>query len=460
MRAAAVMTAMLAPSACAQILGLDDPRTRDAAAVDGVVGDVATGHDAHGGRDGSATPDATARHDGNMPIDARHDVRKNNDAGDTGPLDGGGDGHDGAREAASDSGGDSANDGPSEGGPCTPGETLCDSQCVNTYSNASNCGGCGLVCPASNGTCSGSRCLQKLYTSPTPITQAGSNIQVAVDDSSVYWNSEVAVGGLGTILKVAMAGGTPTTLATVSSGGGSVFPFALVSGTVYALDDGLRTLIAVAPGGTTTTVANFAQTDLDGPHDLVTDGTTLYWPGYTAGSDTNLMSWPISGGTPIALLPESLGTSIFPSDVATGAAMVFFGSNGTSDLYSAPSGGTSNPSPLAMDDSADTPVAANATYVVYESTSGFLNRVPVGGGVAAVPIAPVGGLSVYDMVVDNTSVYWTVYAGAVYKAPLDGVPDGGSPTVLSPDTTAMAITVDDMSVYWFDGASVLKLTPK
>lgn len=45
--------------------------------------------------------------------------------------------------------------------PCPPNQTRCDGQCVNTLTDAANCGGCGLSCAAGE-TCRLGDCCQSL----------------------------------------------------------------------------------------------------------------------------------------------------------------------------------------------------------------------------------------------------------------------------------------------------------
>ncbi len=80
--------------------------------------------------------------------------------------------------------------------------------------------------------------------------------------------------------------------------------------------------------------------------------------------------------------------------------------------------------------------------------------VPIGGGA---PVTVVSGESnPRGVVVDSTSIYWAtlacagdggVCAGAVRKAPLDGLPDGGAVSTLA-SGQPLSLAVDAKSVYW------------
>jgi hypothetical protein len=58
-------------------------------------------------------------------------------------------------------------DDDASGPTCTGGKTLCDGACVNTNTNANDCGGCDIACDA-NSTCSGGQCIPNAPTSNAP----------------------------------------------------------------------------------------------------------------------------------------------------------------------------------------------------------------------------------------------------------------------------------------------------
>jgi hypothetical protein len=65
-------------------------------------------------------------------------------------------------------------------------------------------------------------------------------------------------------------------------------------------------------------------------------------------------------------------------------------------------------------------------------------------------LAAVDGGGVTSMIIDSSRVYWTDYnAGKVYAAPLSGITDGGSPTLLAaPGGTPNGLATDGTNLYW------------
>ncbi len=82
----------------------------------------------------------------------------------------------------------------------------------------------------------------------------------------------------------------------------------------------------------------------------------------------------------------------------------------------------------------------------YNSTSGTVNAVPLGGG--AVTVIARGLISPGPLAIDSTNAYFALTgpSGAVAKTPLAG----GTPTTFVMQSGAMAIAVDHTNVYWGD----------
>ena len=124
--------------------------------------------------------------------------------------------------------------GGTSGSGC--GSTTCPDGCCSAAGNclhhsaqsASECGTGGLACSVCAGACALGECLVTLATAP--VSLLGSPSTIAVDASSVYWTAGV-MGG--TVMKVAVAGGALTTLAS-----GQAYPngIAVDASSVYWTD--------------------------------------------------------------------------------------------------------------------------------------------------------------------------------------------------------------------------------
>jgi hypothetical protein len=154
------------------------------------------------------------------------------------------------------------------------------------------------------------------------IDVSGGGSGVAVDAISVYWLTWATLGDT-TVMKVAVEGGAPVTLAptawpegTMSSGG---MRLAIDSANVYWTVAGVGasipgTLLSVPlGGGATTTLA----TGLDTPSALAADGTNVYWVSPTQGT---VMKVPVGGGaiTTLAWNQDD------PTDIALDATSVYW----------------------------------------------------------------------------------------------------------------------------------------
>jgi hypothetical protein len=99
--------------------------------------------------------------------------------------------------------------------PCVG--TVCGSVCVDTSSDARNCGACGAVC---DGTCHDRQCLH--LTAPKTLASGQMYPSaIAVDATHVYWTNEgILLSRIadGIVMKVPIGGGATTVLAIVQNG--------------------------------------------------------------------------------------------------------------------------------------------------------------------------------------------------------------------------------------------------
>lgn len=189
---------------------------------------------------------------------------------------------------------------------------------------------------------------------------------------------------------------------------------------------------------------------------VAADGADVYFT-----TTTSLMRVAASGGSPRALLSD-LGsatrplldqTNVYVGDASSGAVIRVARNSGV-------------PSTLATGLPAIQVIALGATDVLVGGAY-LVRTVALDGGAIGV-VATAAGAEIQSVASDAANAYFTSY-GVVWKAPLHG---GAEPLALASNRSdAVAIAVDDASVYWIDAASdggapgaccgrILKLTPK
>jgi hypothetical protein len=324
---------------------------------------------------------------------------------------------------------------------CPNGQNACGAACVNEQTDTSNCGGCGIACAAD---CSAGRCLVTLASGQ------GGPFGIAVDRANVYWANTTA----GTVMKVPLGGGSPTTLAS-----GQAMPLNVVvdATSVYWTNSALigsgasgspaggQIMKVAIGGGTPVTLA----TKQDQPWGIAVDQANVYWTNNDGG---NTLQLSLGGGTPI-----TLGTgSGLPHGIALDATTVYWGPRG--EIIAAPIGGGSSAN-LATGGSANAwNLVVTATEVYWVDPTGLVGSLPKGGGT---PVTLASGQSgPRALAIDATTLYWGNSGdGSIASMPIGG----GTPTTLATgqgDPEAMA--VDSTSLYWTNksGGTVMKMTPK
>jgi hypothetical protein len=341
------------------------------------------------------------------------------------------------RDGGTDATADSTSDGqPSsdggDGGSDSPSEADA-SDADASDADASGGDGGPTDCPTTEGT------QGTVLASGQPATLRG----LSVDSANVYWSS---LSSSGVVAMVAKGGGTPVTLASdqvdvwdVLSDGTSVYwPSSNAS-----LSTSMISTLPVS-GGTPTTFWTVSS-PAAGAFDLATDGVNLYW------APLQIMSEPLTGGT--AYDYEPAGPEIPGPFVAVDASNVYWISGNTFPLWNevisiSKGGGSasmvwSNTSSATLLDA----IAADSTglYWVDQGSSpdsGSIYTIPSGGGGVTQLVT---GLDYPEgIAIDGTNVYWADQTG-ISKMPIGG----GATTVLaSGEQGAVNVKVDDTDVYW------------
>ena len=274
---------------------------------------------------------------------------------------------------------------------------------------------------------------------------------IAVDSSNVYWTQywgeNITGAGDGTLKSVPLCGGTPVPLAWEPAAAGAL---ALDATSAYYVAGGAILKVALG-GGTLTTLFSSTQVAAIG---IAVDATNIYWTdGIVYGPGTaDLRQMPVGGGPATTLASSSSATF---SAIAVSATTVYWVDDNAGSLMSIPIGGGTLTTLISV--GAPSGLVVDGTNV-YWSNNGDIVEQPVGGGVATTLAT---GQNVYDLVADATSVYWTDDASSLLKVAVAGGPVTTLATGLpQPENLA----VDATSVYWTNFASgsgaVMKLTPK
>jgi hypothetical protein len=178
----------------------------------------------------------------------------------------------------------------------------------------------------------------------TPVTLASAQLGgpsfIAVDTENVYWTGGGNGGGepvSGSVAKVAIGGGTPTTLALDQDAPQNIV---LDSTYVYWTNFVGGAVMRVAKtGGTPTTLASGQSLALG----LAVDGTSVYWTSTAAGGDPGptgdagpssgrVMKAALSGGTPVTLA-SCQGS---PMNVAVDSTSIYWTNSGSGTLMKLP----------------------------------------------------------------------------------------------------------------------------
>ena len=184
---------------------------------------------------------------------------------------------------------------------------------------------------------------------------------------------------------------------------------------------------------------------LDWPVGIALNATTAFW--ITNGNDAQVMSVPLSGGTPTVLAPAQP----FPSSIAVDATSIYWAGYGTISKMPL-EGGT--PVRLVPVQTIISPfaIALDHEFVYWvdqgDSDLGRVMKVALEGG-EPITLATIPGSDPFAIAVDKTSVYWANGVNSNDALVLKVGLEGGTPVTLAPGTRSVSgLAVDASGVYW------------
>jgi hypothetical protein len=361
---------------------------------------------------------------------------------------------------------------------CAVGLTNCGNDCVDLNTDGANCGYCAHNCQGNGAgepaACAAGLCQPVLIAYADPTNPSSGEIinDLAVDATNVYWTwtslldpTGMAHGGMrskafGTGNSTSVRGsflepGNPKGIWATNSAVYWADPW---TGGVYAYNSVVQVVepdyvSAVNPD------AGLAQFQ---PYAVVTDDTNIYWVDH---DDT-------PGGTHIGAVYQTrldrtgpiitlASGQLEPRAIAVDASYVYWANYGTSATGSTSGsinrvpigGGSVTPIALGEDEPVSLALDSTSIYWTSGSNSGAVSKAPLGGGVVARLATNVG--SPYGIVVDSQFVYWTGYNdGTLRKAPLAGgssytiVSGMNLPAALTSDPQPSAGSGDPKNIYW------------
>jgi hypothetical protein len=191
---------------------------------------------------------------------------------------------------------------------------------------------------------------------------------------------------------------------------------------------------------------------------LAADGSHVYWTLYNTPPDVERA--PLDGGAVEIIASGGASSSSWSADsIALGPTRVYW----TREYTDAGSFMVSAPVAGVVDGGQAEPIEANSNMLgvsggnIYwrgPSAAGYatlkapLDGVPDGGAPTVVTTASYSFIGI-----DDQSIYGTGFsndAGVILSIPLTGLQDGGAPAVLATNVNARSATIDNRSVYWVD----------
>ena len=323
--------------------------------------------------------------------------------------------------------------------------SLCGGACVDTRTDAKNCGRCSHDCLG--GACAAGTC--------QPITLAkGLNIPqgLAQDRTSLY----VTVWGSGQVLRVAKNGGMPVVLTAQTSSPWSIAIAPDPSG--YAAQVIWSEAPSVGSGsahvwscGASSCGAPVAfVSGVDDARDVVVLGSSLFVARNVSGA-ADVFACTLPGCT----RPQVLGlayTSAYGLIAADASTLVFGQYTSLGKVMRVATDGTG--AATLFDADGPQGLASDGTNVFAALNDGnAIVKCALGGCIGGATTLAFAQ-SPHAVAADATNVYWTnglADGGSVAYCPIAGCP-GGAALLAPMQSNPYAILVDDVAVYWVTSA--------
>jgi hypothetical protein len=299
-----------------------------------------------------------------------------------------------------------------------------------------------------------------LYTLPANDQQEYYSLQLAADAENVYWLRSEDLGldqsGPGQVLQMPLSGGTAQTILTGINEPGNI---AVANGTLYYFDEWQTTFGSLKSvpigGGQVATLV----TGLPYPAFLCVDamGANAYWAtdGEAVGPIYRLS---LAGGTLTTLASEN-----FPGDLAINASTVLWTtSDGLVEAVPVSGGSVLTLASGGTGPSGPNQIVADASNVYWSEVNGSLVKQSLsGGGPVTLTGAQPDTTNVVKILLDGDNLYWLSMGALISSNFVGRVPiTGGTAVTLNASEYLDDFVVEGQSIYLFSLSRIDRLTPK